>query len=43
MSFFRSLLHMAWLVLTVIPYTLAIMLVAVLGLDRRYRDRKSVG
>ena len=29
MSFLRSILHMAWLVLTVIPYTLAIIFVAV--------------
>ncbi len=39
MSFLRSILHMAWLVLTVIPYTLAIILVAVLRLDRSYRYR----
>src|SRR5438105_1810055 len=39
MSFIRSLLHMAWMVLTVVPYTLAIVLVAALGLDRSLRYR----
>ena len=39
MSFLRSILHMAWLVLTVIPYTLAIIFVAVFRLDRSYRYR----
>ena len=39
MSFLRSILHMAWLVLTVIPYPQAIIFVAVFRLDRSYRYR----
>ncbi len=39
MSFIRSCLHMAWLVLTVVPYTLAIVLAAALGVDRSHRYR----
>ena len=39
MSLIRSTLHMAWLVLTVVPYTLAIVLAAVLGVDRAHRYR----
>ncbi|MDO9165164.1 MAG: lysophospholipid acyltransferase family protein [Rhodoferax sp.] len=39
MSFVRSVLHMVWMTLTVIPYTLAIVLGALLGMGRARRYR----
>ena len=39
MSFIRSVLHMAWMALTVVPYTLAIVLGALLGMGRAQRYR----
>ena len=39
MSFIRSILHMAWMVLTVVPYTLAIVLGALFGMGRSRRYR----
>ncbi len=39
MSFIRSVLHMAWMAITVIPYTLAIVFGALLGMGRARRYR----
>jgi 1-acyl-sn-glycerol-3-phosphate acyltransferase len=39
MSFIRSVLHMLWMALTVIPYTLAIVLGALFGMGRATRYR----
>jgi len=39
MSFIRSVLHMAWMALTVVPYTMAIVLGAAFGMSRATRYR----
>ena len=39
MAFIRSVLHMAWMALTVVPYTLAIVLGALFGMGRAQRYR----